>query len=212
MFLSRLRRVTVITGAAAVLVLAAGAGTGTRALGAAAPHEATVSHGTAQSAYVKAALAKPEATPSCATINDRGNGKYATDRVDDLYPYFEAQSEASSYCNVSVPEYNGNFEIWDPTTGGCLATESDVPDSAVHEDTAAACTGNSDGKDNYAWDDWFALSEGTYHSQTVWAVFNEYNGGCLYDDLQEPAVTTECVSTGQFQTDAFEHFVWDALP
>ena len=51
MFLSRLRRVTIITGAAAVLVLAAGAGTGTRALGAAAPHGATVSHSATQPAH-----------------------------------------------------------------------------------------------------------------------------------------------------------------
>jgi hypothetical protein len=36
--------------------------------------------------------------------------------------------------------------------------------------------------------------------------------GCLYDDLQEPAVTAECDSTGQYLTDTFEHFVWDALP
>jgi len=211
MFLSRLRRVTIVTGAAAVLVLAAGAGTGTRALGAAAPRGATVSHNAMQPAYVKDALAEPEATPSCATINDRGNGKYATDRVDDLYPYFEAQAEASSYCNVSVPDDNGIFEIWDPNTRGCLATESDVA-GTVHEDTAAACTGNDDGTDNYPWDDWFVLSVGTYHSQTVWAIFNEYNGDCLYDDLQEPAVTAECVSTAQYLTDTFEHFVWDALP
>jgi hypothetical protein len=211
MSLSRLRRVTIITGAAAVLVLAAGAGTGTRALGAAAPHGATVSHGPIQAAYVKDALAEPEATPSCATINDRGNGKYATDRVDDNYPYFEAQSEASSYCNVSVHDENGIFEIWDPNTGGCLAAESDVA-GTVHEDSAAACTGNDDGTDNYPWDDWFVLSVGTYHSQTVWAIFNNYNGDCLYDDLQEPAVTAECDSTAQYLTDTFEHFVWDALP
>jgi hypothetical protein len=53
---------------------------------------------------------------------------------------------------------------------------------------------------------------GTYHSQTVWAIFNEYNSDCLYDDLQEPAVTVECDSTAQYLTDTFEHFVWDALP
>jgi hypothetical protein len=209
-FQRRPRRAVLIMGTIAALALVTFAGT--QALAATPGGIAATSTVRVTSAQVEAIAAAPESTPSCATINDRGNGKYATDRVNDLYPYFEAQSDASTYCNVTVTQHNGTFEIWDPTTGGCLAPESDNLETTVHEDTAAACTGNANGKDDYAWDDWYGLSVGTYHSQTVWAFFSFYNGGCLYDDLQEPAVTTDCTSTGQYQTDTFMWFVWDALP
>ena len=162
-----------------------------------------------RSAQVKVAAVTPEANPPCNSINDRGNGKYATALIDDNFLYFEAQDQATNYCNVTVSGIEGAFEIEDEATGGCVAPESSATQVTVHEDTPTACADNANGSAYYPWDDWFGTSVGTYHSQTVWLFSSLYNDGCLYDDLQEPAITTGC---GAYQTDTFEHFIWDALP
>jgi hypothetical protein len=55
--------------------------------------------------------------------------------------------------------------------------------------------------------DWTATKVGIYHSQSVWEFADDITLLCLYDYKQNPAIESTCHSS-----DAFEHFVWDALP
>jgi hypothetical protein len=46
---------------------------------------------------------------------------------------------------------------------------------------------------------------GTYHGNTLYQFENVGYNVCMYDDLQEPAVTASCTKT----SDHFEWFVWN---
>jgi hypothetical protein len=87
-----------------------------------------------------------------------------------------------NFCDLSISNKSGEFEIADPNDANsdgdaCLAVDS----SGVYvvDDTPAACN-----TQEYSWDEWQAVSDGTYHSNTEWQFINEWDGGiyCLTDE------------------------------
>jgi hypothetical protein len=202
------------------LAIAAGGLVLATAYGAPVEAQASVSSFAATHTEAAPALSDGLVLQGCGQIWDDGIGKYATTNLDTAQVVFEplsffATADPSTwlvgtdsgnqvpptYCNVSVTSANGKFEIWDPSTGGCLS--ADTANGEVHEDTEDACL-----KEDYAWDQWGATVVGSYHSNTLYQFQNSYvdnEGGCLYDDLQPTAVYT---TNGCSDTDTFEQFSW----
>jgi hypothetical protein len=149
-------------------------------------------------AQAAVATAQPGAVVNfgpCATVLDTGNQKSATDLGGDSL-YFEGLSKATQYCNDQIG--NGDqFEIMDSDNNRCLAVNSSK--GTVDEDSAAACS-----TAEYSWDRWTATRVDS-SSQIMWLLKNAYNGECLYDDAQEPAIYAGCKSS-----DGFELFSWSA--
>jgi hypothetical protein len=94
--------------------------------------------------------------------------------LSDAYP--------GTFCNVSVTNVNGAFEISDESNCNsagecaCLAVNTSV--GAVVDDTISACN-NQD----YKWDQWYAVNSGqTYHGQTLWEFKNRYDNEYLTND------------------------------
>jgi hypothetical protein len=136
-------------------------------------------------AHARATAATP-ALPSrgCGEIWDDGIGKYATTigtyvEFKPLSYFTNAGTLPPNYCNLTVDNEAGTFEIYDPNTGGCLAEDSANGD--VKEDSSTACA------DEDYWDLWQAKAVGSYHGNTLWQFFNVYEFDCMYDDLQTPA-------------------------
>jgi hypothetical protein len=144
------------------------------------------------------ATAQPEVVHlgACATVLDAGNQKYATDLGGDSL-YFEGLSHATEYCNDQIGN-GGQFEIADSDNNQCLAVNASK--GTVDEDSAAACS-----TAEYSWDRWTATRVDS-SSQIMWLFKNAYNGECLYDDAQEPAIYAGCKSS-----DGFELFSWSSL-
>ena len=99
------------------------------------------------------------------------------------------------FCNISVTNVNGAFEIGDATKENfasgempCLAVDTN---GTVHDDTISACN-----EQDYSWDQWDAINTGhTYHSNTLWEFESkDYNGECLTDlyGAGYPAVWATC--------------------
>jgi hypothetical protein len=145
-------------------------------------------------------LAAPSATAQgCAEITDIGlNGDYSyVPTPDNNYNlYFDKTGNATDFCI----EYIGDtayVEMVDSGDGRCLAVNSTAVD--VDEDSAAAC-GAQD-----SWDQWEPIFIGLGEDD-IWAFKNKYNGQCLYDDKQRPAIYAAC---GKDATDGFLQFYWE---
>ena len=185
-----MRRKLAALGGGLVLAVAIGVPAGAQAAGrpSGTIHAATVSAG-------------PEVVNPgpCAGLYDVGNHKYATNTRDGhINLYFAGPSAGTEYCNEQIGN-SGQFEIVDTYTNQCLAVNSS--NGTVDEDNSTACFTNED-----SWDRWTAISENS-SSQFKWLLKNAYNGECLYDDTQEPAIYSGCKGS-----DGFEQFIWQALP
>jgi hypothetical protein len=169
----------------------------------------TAALGVPVSVSARAATVRQHSTAGvddCDWIWEEGTGKYAL-TVLDSYTNLALGFEPLSYfggnglpefCNDSVPDVNGAFEIQDVATGLCL-----FPDSQYGEILEGTCG------DQYSVENWFATKVSTYHSWSVYVLHNE-TGVCLYDDLQWPATYTSCNPSDD--RDEFEWFVWPGLP
>jgi hypothetical protein len=188
------------------LAVAAGGGL-TLAVALAIPAGAQVSVSHSGSAYVKAT---PATVPvlkrqGCGSMWNEGYEQYATVEYE-IAPYqlnfvplsYFGISGAPYFCNLSVTNVSGVFEIEDPNNpGACLAVNTAV--YLVTDDTPSACT-----EQNYAWDQWNGINtHTTYHSQTVWEFKNRYNGECLANDGGYDGLYAACRGS-----DSAEYFVW----
>jgi hypothetical protein len=140
--------------------------------------------------------AAPDASVPCATFDDLGNNHYAGwADSSHTYIYFGVDlSHAIPFCNVN--RGNGRFwieeEINGQLSGNCISAGTGGIEWFSCDDS---------------WSDWTGTKVGTYHSQSIWMLNDPYTSNCLYDDLQDPAIENPCITS-----DAFEHFIWDALP
>jgi hypothetical protein len=160
--------------------------------------------------HAKTAAARADAV-GCGTLYDYGNKKYAAIDDNNLLLYFQPLSTlgvAPSFCNVSDPDLNGVFEIQDPNASGdCIGV--------IYDNITSTYEAGDVGCDEFSnpYDLWTAYNTGrTYHSNTIWQLQNyglsdgvsNPDGVCLYDDLQEPAVYSDCGDT----SDEFMWFIW----
>lgn len=170
----------------------------------------------------KATAVRPDdfINQGCGQIWDYGIGKYATTNLSTYQIVFKPLSFFATagsdwlvgvdsdgdqvppdYCNISITQVDGAFEIYDSYTNGCFS--ADTANGQVREDTPTACL-----DDIYSWDQWTGKAVGSYHSNTLYQLQNKFvadEGGCLYDDGQPTAVYT---TDGCSDTDAFEQFSW----
>jgi hypothetical protein len=170
----------------------------------------------------RAAAVRPDdfINQGCGQIWDYGIGEYATTNLstsqivfkplsffatagsDWLVSYESDGTQAPpEYCNVSITQINGAFEIYDNYTNGCFS--ADTATGQVREDTPTACL-----DDIYSWDQWNAKVVGSYHSNTLYQLQNKFvadEGGCLYNYMQSTAIYT---TNGCSDTDIFEQFSW----
>jgi hypothetical protein len=96
----------------------------------------------------------------------------------DFWPVINAYYYGKVFCNHSIA-INGQFQIRDENSTGCLAINSTT--GLVDVDTASACATN--GGDGYPWDRWTAIGI-KYHSQQLWVLRSAaYPSYCLHADL-----------------------------
>jgi hypothetical protein len=108
-----------------------------------------------------------------------------------------------NFCNLSISNLPGHFEIADPNDpgsdgDGCLAV--DTATDFIVDDTPSACN-----TQEYAWDEWHAEAVGTYHGNTEWEFISDESSssGCL-TDVAGLAYWSSCYTGSQYQLE----FVW----
>jgi hypothetical protein len=151
--------------------------------------------------FIAPAPAHADTVQGCGNLQDMGNNfsdpiGYGQDQGG--YLFFQGSTSADSFCNVSTPN-NGVFEITDKTTNGCVG--EDLTTGVMRVESSAACA--ISGGQGYPWDQWTVVYSATVDG---WPIFELRNNGslqCLYDDLQQPAVVANCITT-----DRFEWFYW----
>jgi hypothetical protein len=132
----------------------------------------------------------------CGVLFDQGNGETGAALAQSL-SFLDGTS--TKFCNFSIP-INGEFEmVYTVDNNSCLAVNSSR--GIIDEDDPTACSAN--GGDGDTWDRWTATAEGSSGGATIWEFKNQFNGKCLYDDQQDPAIYTTCSSTNHF-----EWFTW----
>jgi hypothetical protein len=143
-----------------------------------------------------AASTRPADTNNgCGTLFDQGNHESSEINGDDGLEFGDGDVK---FCNISTP-LSGVFEMgFQEGTGQCLAVNSEV--GAIDLDGASACSAN--GGEGDTWDRWTATEEGVINNTKIWEFKNQYNGDCMYDDAQDPAIYAAC------SVDEFEFFTW----
>jgi hypothetical protein len=138
----------------------------------------------------------PDASVPCDNIDDLGNNHYAGwADSSHTYIYFGVDlSHAIPFCNIN----RGNGRFW---------IEEEINGQLSGMCISAGLGGIEWFSCNDGWSDWTATKEGTYHSQTIWELYDPSTDNCLYDDTNDPAVEYPCSSSI-----TFENFIWDALP
>jgi hypothetical protein len=142
----------------------------------------------------------------CGEIWNEGYGMYAyVDYAGDNPLFFQTyeSGDSPSFCNISVTNVSGAFEIGDlskENSNGempCLAV--DTTNSMVVDDTVSACN-----QQDYSWDQWSAINTGkTYHSNTLWEFKNKKNNVCLMGGYDYGATYAPC---GEYP--GYQYFVW----
>ena len=108
-----------------------------------------------------------------------------------------------NFCNLSISNLNGQFEISDPNDAGadgdgCLAVNTAT--DFIQDDTPSACN-----TQEYAWDEWHAEAVATYHANTLWELINDdsSSSGCL-TDVAGRAYWAACNTGSPYQ----QEFLW----
>jgi hypothetical protein len=149
--------------------------------------------------------------PGPAPDGDPPTGTYGwVDYPDGYNMFFEYASTLASdpgylpnFCNLSISNLNGVFEIGDPNDpgadgDGCLAI--DTATGFIHDDTSSACN-----TQEYPWDEWNAQAVGTWHSDTLYEFVNDdVPGACLTALGGGQAFYLACGSAASYE----QEFAW----
>jgi hypothetical protein len=127
-------------------------------------------------------------------MHDQGNSKAANVSGDAVV----FNDGTGQFCNFSI-DINGEFQII-PEENDLLCLDVDGINGQIDVDTESNCLSNNG--DGETWDRCTATEEGLSGSTKIWEFVNQYNGDCIYDDAQEPAIYAAC------GTDEFEFFIW----
>ena len=106
-----------------------------------------------------------------------------------------------NFCDLSIFGKSGQFEIADPNDANsygdaCLAVNTST--GFIVDDTPSACN-----TQEYLWDEWHAVKDGTYHSNTEWELINDWDGSA-YSLTDVGGVTYWEYPDGTYE----QQFVW----
>ncbi len=193
----RTARAAILTGLAALALLG-----GTAATGWASTQSPASAHvGLPRGVTVReAGVAAPDSTVSCSYTTPIYLEHHATTPLWSFVPggsnvnlYFDNSGTKTDFCSIALVDSNGGIVGWQfyqKNTGLCLALNSSA--SSIHEGSAAACSGQA------SYTVWNLV---VTSSETYFLYQSQYNGQCIYDDLQRPATFTTggCATSNQFE-------------